>query len=51
MNTGFDTPNSLLDAVELDSAKGRSVRIETNTTAGVIEIDCDEIFLRDPTPE
>lgn len=45
LNPGYDSPNSLLDAEERRIETGRNVRIETNTTAGVIEIECANIFL------
>lgn len=49
INPGFNTPNSLLDAEEMPEGDLRSIRIEMNTTAGTIRIDCAEVFMRDST--
>ncbi len=45
INPGFDSPNSLLNAEETAKESIRCIRIEMNTTAGVIEIECANVFL------
>lgn len=53
INVGFhrSTQNSLLTADEWKAEEGRAVRIETNTTAGIIDIVCQDVFLSDPINE
>ncbi len=45
INGGYASPDSILDGDEFPSDRGRKVRIETNTTASVIEITASEIEL------
>lgn len=49
LNPGFNTPNSLLEAEEKTSSQGREIRIQTNTTAGTIRIECSTVYLRRST--
>ena len=44
INPGFNTPNSLLSAEEEGTSKTRKIKIETNTTAGVILIECAKVY-------
>lgn len=46
INPGFDTPNSLLDAVEEGTPEARKIKIETNTTAGTIRIECSKVYFQ-----
>lgn len=47
INPGFAGRNSLLGAEEEEAPEGRRIRIETNTTAGIIRIECAEVHLRE----
>lgn len=51
INPGYDSQNSLLDAKESPCEEGRCIRIETNTTAGIIEITCADVFLSESITE
>jgi len=46
INPGFDTPNSLLNAEEERTLQSRTIKIETNTTAGTIRIECLKVYFR-----
>lgn len=45
INPGYAPPDSILGGDEFPSDRGRRVRIETNTSASVIEITAGEVEL------
>ena len=49
INPGFDTPNLLLCAEEEGTPEARKIKIETNTTAGTIRIECSKVYFRQST--
>jgi len=49
INPGFDGTNPLLGEEEEDVPGRRRIRIEKNTTAGVIVIEYDHVYMRKST--